>query len=186
MAHETLGGENLIMNDNAMPECEQTEKLAFSLGELLRSRRQIIATAESCTGGLIASALTEIPGSSEWFAQGLVTYSNNAKQKLLGVPALIFDQHGAVSEACVHAMAAGALRSSGADVAVAVSGVAGPGGGSVEKPVGTVWLAWGMKSGIETQCYMFHGTRNMVRRQAVQAALRGTIARFKSSGKYTK
>lgn len=138
-----------------------------------------VTTAESCTGGWIAKSLTDLPGSSAWFEYGFVVYSNEAKTRLLGVPTEILEQHGAVSEAVVDALVRGALRVSGADLAVAVSGVAGPDGGSPEKPVGTVWLAWG-KAGsgeITTHCrqFLFSGDRESVRSQTVVQALDGLI-----------
>ena len=155
-----------------------TEELAERLGQLLSAHNWRITTAESCTGGLIAGALTEVAGSSSWFEQGVVTYSNKAKQSLLDVPAGVFEQHGAVSKACVLAMASGALRASDADIAVSVSGVAGPGGGSVQKPVGTVWLAWVTKNTAEAQHFVFPGQRDEVRMQAVVSALHGSISRL--------
>jgi nicotinamide-nucleotide amidase len=159
-------------------QIEKTEELARQLGLLLLSRNWQITTAESCTGGLIAGAMTDVSGSSSWFEQGVVTYSNRAKQDLLGVPLSVFDQHGAVSEACVLAMASGALRSSSADMAVSVSGVAGPGGGSAQKPVGTVWLAWALGESVEAQQFLFAGERSEVRMQAVVRALHGSIQRL--------
>ena len=121
------------------------EFLLMALADALRARRWMLATAESCTGGLIAGACTEMAGSSEWFERGFVTYSNAAKSELLGVPASLIARHGAVSEPIARAMAAGALAHSHAQVSVAVTGIAGPGGGSLEKPVGTVWLGWQVK-----------------------------------------
>ncbi len=159
-------------------QSEKIDELVTQLGQLLISRDWRITTAESCTGGLIAGAMTDVSGSSCWFEQGVVTYSNRAKQNLLGVPSYIFDQHGAVSEACVLAMASGALRASGADIAVSVSGVAGPGGGSAQKPVGTVWLAWAWGESVEAQHFLFSGQRSEVRMQAVVRALHGSIQRL--------
>jgi len=153
-------------------------ELALQLGQLLVSSNWRVTTAESCTGGLIAGAMTDVAGSSAWFEQGVVTYSNKAKQNLLGVPQSIFDQHGAVSEACVMAMASGALRASGADLAISVSGVAGPDGGSAEKPVGTVWLAWAFSGTVEAQRFLFSGQRSEVRMHAVCTALHGSILRL--------
>lgn len=146
--------------------------IAATLGQLLVNRQWIITTAESCTGGSIASAITSIAGSSKWFEQGFVTYSNNAKQQQLGVAESVLIEHGAVSEAVVRAMAMQACDKAGANVAIAVSGVAGPGGGSIEKPVGTVWLAWTIQNaGTTTKCYQFKGDRNAVRAQAVSMAI---------------
>jgi len=152
------------------------ETLAAQLGESLRQRGLMLATAESCTGGWVAQAITAISGSSQWFERGFVTYSNAAKMELLGVNPATLEQHGAVSEPTVREMAQGALARSHAQVAVAVSGIAGPGGGSLEKPVGTVCLAWA-GSGMDTraQCLLFTGNREAVRRQAVAAVLRGLL-----------
>ena len=137
-------------------------ELAAELGQLLLERALLITTAESCTGGLIAGAITDIAGSSAWFEQGLVTYSNIAKQALLGVDETILASHGAVSKACVLAMANGALRKSGADIAVSVSGIAGPGGATEGKPVGTVWLSWvsANRDFIDAEVFYFVGNRN--------------------------
>lgn len=162
---------------------QQAVLLATELGQGLLDAQASITTAESCTGGLIAAAITDIAGSSAWFAQGQVTYSNDAKHKLLGVAQGVFEQHGAVSEACVLAMAQGALERSGADVAVAVSGIAGPDGGTAEKPLGTVWLAWATALDTEAQLFQFTGNRQSVREQAVLAALSGTISRLPISRK---
>jgi nicotinamide-nucleotide amidase len=147
---------------------------AARVAGLLRQSGLKLAVAESCTGGWIAKVLTDIPGSSDWFERGFVTYSNEAKQEMLGVPASILRQSGAVSAETVSAMVAGALGHSHADLALAVSGIAGPGGGSVEKPVGTLWLAWGRR-GADCHCVLqqFAGDREAVRRQAVRSALRG-------------
>jgi nicotinamide-nucleotide amidase len=147
---------------------------------LLKARRQA-ATAESCTGGWIAKALTDIAGSSEWFAEGFVTYSNESKVRRLGVPRTMLARHGAVSEATVRAMAAGALRRSNAQIAVAVTGIAGPGGGVPGKPVGTVWLGWATRRGgsirVATVRRRFRGDRDSVRRKTVRAALQGLLIR---------
>ena len=116
--------------------------LLAALASTLQTRGWMLTTAESCTGGLIAAACTEQAGSSLWFERGFVSYSNAAKTELLGVPAALITQHGAVSEAVARAMAEGALAHSAAQVSIAVTGVAGPSGGSADKPVGTVWLAW--------------------------------------------
>ena len=130
-----------------------------------------LVTAESCTGGLIAAHCTALPGSSDWFERGFVTYSNAAKTELLGVDAALIAAHGAVSEPVVRAMAQGALARSRAQVAVAVTGIAGPGGGSAEKPVGTVWLAWATATRLETACQQFGGDRAAVREATVRVAL---------------
>jgi nicotinamide-nucleotide amidase len=148
--------------------------LARRLGERLLARGWMTATAESCTGGWIAKTLTDVAGSSAWFDRGFVTYTNEAKQDLLGVRTETLAAHGAVSEATVREMVAGALARSRAAVAVAVSGIAGPTGGTPDKPVGTVWLAWGDRDGtIRAERYRFEGDREAVRRQAVARAIQG-------------
>ena len=144
------------------------------LADRLLGRGLWLATAESCTGGWIAKVLTDAPGSSGWFDRGLVTYSNRAKQELLGVPGPLLDDHGAVSGPVVAAMARGLRECAGVDVTVAVSGVAGPTGGTAEKPVGTVWFAWD-DGASRTECLRFDGDREAVRRQAVVRALRGLL-----------
>lgn len=131
----------------------------------------MLATAESCTGGLIAATCTELAGSSHWFECGFVTYSNAAKTELLGVPAELIAAHGAVSEEVVRAMAEGALARSRAHAGVAVTGVAGPGGGSADKPVGTVWFGWQVSGHSDTECRQFAGDRAAVRAQTVSHAL---------------
>jgi nicotinamide-nucleotide amidase len=147
---------------------------ANELGTRLGRAGLSVATAESCTGGWVAKLITDIAGSSAWFDRGFVTYSNDAKMEMLGVDPDILRTHGAVSEATVRAMAEGALGRSNARLAVAISGIAGPGGGSAGKPVGTVWFAWA-EHGAETRSarYHFDGDRDAVRRQAVAEALRG-------------
>ncbi len=142
---------------------------------LLINRGWMLATAESCTGGLIAATCTDLAGSSAWFERGFVTYSNAAKIELLGVDAGLIAHHGAVSEAVVRAMAAGALAHSHAQVAVAVTGVAGPSGGSVEKPVGTVWLGWATPAGVTAAVRHFDGDRASVRQVTVQHSLLGLL-----------
>ncbi|MYL23334.1 nicotinamide-nucleotide amidohydrolase family protein [Halomonas alkaliantarctica] len=145
--------------------------LAQRLGKLCTTHHVEVSAAESCTGGGIASAITAVPGSSAYFTTGYVTYSNAAKTRLLGVPEEMLSHHGAVSDAVVKAMVAGACRESGADMAVAVSGVAGPEGGSDEKPVGTVWLAWGSVDAQQAECLHFYGDRQAVREQAVRQGI---------------
>jgi len=150
--------------------------LAAQLGEALKAHRMLLATAESCTGGGVAQAVTEVPGSSAWFERGFVTYSNLSKQQMLGVREATLKQHGAVSEMTVREMVAGALQYSAAQVALSVSGVAGPDGGTIEKPVGTVWFAWGIKDGeTRAQRYQLGGNRAEVRAQAVRIALQGVV-----------
>ncbi len=141
--------------------------------------RRGVATAESCTGGWIAKALTDIAGSSKWFVEGFVTYSNDSKVQRLGVPRSVLKTQGAVSEAAVRAMAVGALERTGAQVAVAVTGIAGPGGAVPGKPVGTVWLGWAERRGrsihVEAKLKRFRGDREAVRRKTVRAALEGLL-----------
>ena len=137
---------------------------------LLQSGRKL-ATAESCTGGMIAAACTDLAGSSQWFERGFVSYSNEAKCELLGVPAGLIAEHGAVSEPVVRAMALGAVQRSHAQVAVAVTGVAGPSGGSPAKPVGTVWFGWVVDGACTTECQLLPGDRSAVRQATLQHAL---------------
>ena len=147
--------------------------IASDLGAALLARGWKVACAESCTGGWIAKTLTDIPGSSAWFGWGLVTYANDSKLALLDVPIAMLDVYGAVSEPVVRAMADGVKRRSGAALAVSVSGIAGPDGGSVKKPIGTVWFAWSGPAGIEAQVHRFEGDRESVRRASVARALQG-------------
>ena len=156
---------------------DEITQLAAELGRRLQVLNAHVSTAESCTGGGIAEAITRIAGSSAWFEAGYVTYSNRQKTRQLDVPAPLFDQVGAVSREVVEAMVRGAQAKSGAHFAVAVSGVAGPGGGSPEKPVGTVWLAWGAGDEVSSDRRHFAGNRDEVRRQTVIAALEGLIRR---------
>ena len=134
-------------------------------------QNRMLATAESCTGGLIAATCTDLPGSSTWLERGFVTYSNAAKTELLGVPADLIARHGAVSEPVARAMAEGALARSHAQVSVAVTGVAGPSGGSADKPVGTVWLAWHVDGHTHSERCQFAGDRAAVRQATVAHAL---------------
>lgn len=151
-------------------------QLSSLLGERLLAKGWQLATAESCTGGGIAAAITAIAGSSSWFEYGIVSYANSAKEKLLQVNSQTLLEHGAVSQAVVEEMVAGVLALSGADIAVAVSGVAGPTGGTAEKPVGTVWFAWGLASGeIYSECFHFVGDRTAVQSQAVVQGLTGLL-----------
>jgi nicotinamide-nucleotide amidase len=147
------------------------------LAELLREREWKLATAESCTGGMISAACTDLAGSSDWFERGFVTYSNQAKNEMLGVDAALVDAHGAVSEVVARAMAFGAVRHSNAQVGVAVTGVAGPTGGSPQKPVGTVWFAFMVDGLLSSETRRFDGDRAEVRRATVQHALDGLIER---------
>jgi nicotinamide-nucleotide amidase len=150
-------------------------QLAAKLGQDLRTLDAHVTTAESCTGGGIAEAITRIPGSSAWFEAGYVTYSNAQKTRQLDVPPTLFTSVGAVSREVVDAMARGAQQKSTARFSVAVSGVAGPDGGSADKPVGTVWLAWADGDRLSTCKRLFAGDRDAVRRQTVEAALVGLI-----------
>ena len=157
---------------------QRLEALAAKVGELFMANGQRLATAESCTGGWVAQCLTAIAGSSDWFERGFVTYSNDAKSEMLGVPAAILLAHGAVSEATAAAMAQGALQHSHADWALAITGVAGPSGGSPDKPVGTVCFGWAGPDGrSETQTRHFAGDRHAVRAQSVAHALAGVLQR---------
>ena len=156
-------GAYIIGEDNAT--------LSSVLIELLAKKQQTLTTAESCTGGLIAATMTEIAGASAVFEAGFVTYSNTIKQKIIGVPQAILEEHGAVSEAVVLAMAKGAIAQSDADYAIAVSGIAGPDGGSDEKPVGTVWIAWGAKDNMHAQQLQFTGNRKWFQIMVTATAL---------------
>ena len=154
-------------------------ELAAELGRRLAARRALAATAESCTGGLVAGAITAISGSSGWFDRGFVTYSNEAKMEMLGVDADTLARHGAVSEATAMAMAEGAIRASRADLAVAVTGIAGPAGGTPDKPVGTVCFAWAVRGGpTAAATHRLGGDRAAVRRASVIIALQGLIDRL--------
>jgi nicotinamide-nucleotide amidase len=168
---------------NAAPSEADVRDLAARVGRALHERGLTLATAESCTGGLAAAMVTSIPGSSAWFERGFVTYSNEAKQDMLKVDAGTLAAHGAVSEATVREMAEGAIALSRAGVSFAISGVAGPGGGSAAKPVGLVCLAWA-REGAETRarCLRCVGDREQVRRRAVAEALEGVLALVMRSG----
>ena len=145
------------------------------LGRVLAEKGWLLALAESCTGGLASSRVTDLAGSSAWYAGGLVAYSNTIKRNVLGVAQDVLDTKGAVSREAVLAMARGALGVFGADVAVAISGIAGPEGGSPQKPVGTVWMAWQGPFGVEVKRYQFAGDRLAVKDQAASAALAGLL-----------
>jgi nicotinamide-nucleotide amidase len=156
-------------------------ELAAQVGAALQSLGMMLATAESCTGGGVARAITDIAGSSRWFDRGFVTYSNVSKIEMLGVRDTTLEAHGAVSEMTVREMAAGALWHSHADISVAVSGIAGPGGGTPDKPVGTVWLAWASRDGeVHAQRHQLAGDRVTVREQAVQISLQGVLELLES------
>ena len=150
--------------------------LAADVGEYLRAQRQTLVTAESCTGGWIAKMITDIPGCSDWFECGVAAYSYEAKQALLGVRPETLTQHGAVSRETVLEMVSGALIASGASLAVAVTGIAGPTGGTPDKPVGEVWIAWKRRGRYpNARVFHFDGDRESVRRQTVAAALLGLM-----------
>lgn len=161
-------------------------QLAEQLGSCLQQADLVMAVAESCTGGWIAKTVTDVPGSSHWFDRGYVTYTNESKHELLGVDAHIIETHGAVSEEVVKAMAEGVLLRSRADISVAVSGIAGPGGGTAFKPVGLVWFAWANRavdsSALEvfSKHEIFKGDREAIRAQAVETALLGILERVRT------
>ena len=165
-----------------MADHDSILKLAEALVGELAAVGKMVSTAESCTGGWIAKAITDVPGSSDVFGYGLVSYSNGAKESLAGVHPRTLHEHGAVSEAVVMEMSEGALRLSGADIAVAVSGIAGPTGGSDDKPVGTVWFAWAVRDGtealVDTSCEHFTGDRELVRESTVAYAIQGMRERL--------
>jgi nicotinamide-nucleotide amidase len=156
----------------------QAQAQAQELAQALLARRWMLATAESCTGGMIAARCTDLAGSSAWFDRGFVTYSNEAKTELLGVDRQFIVHEGAVSEVVARAMAQGAVAHSKAQVAVAVTGVAGPAGGSIDKPVGTVWLAWCIDGVVDAERVLFPGDRAAVRESTTQHALQGLIQRL--------
>jgi nicotinamide-nucleotide amidase len=151
--------------------------LARKVGRRLKASGAKLATAESCTGGWVAQAVTAISGSSEWFERGFVTYSNEAKQEMLGVKRATLKKHGAVSEETAREMAKGALKKSRATIAVAVTGVAGPTGGTPGKPVGMVCFSWATKKALRSETRRFRGNRERVRRQSVVHALKGLLGR---------
>lgn len=161
----------------AVPRDAELSKLALRLGRRLRRAGLKLATAESCTGGLLAKCLTDLAGSSDYFERGWVTYSNDSKRTELGVDARVLRRQGAVSEAAAIAMAEGAIRNSRARVSIAITGIAGPGGATPGKPVGTVWVAWGIQRDQRmiafALSFKFRGGRDAVRRQAVAVALAG-------------
>ena len=154
--------------------------LTKTLAQILLSRNWTVSLAESCTGGLVCATLTELAGSSEWFERGYVTYSNQAKTECLGVPAELIEAHGAVSEQVAKAMAEGARIHSGSNVAISITGIAGPTGGSEEKPVGTVSFGWSTENQVLTKTMRFDGDRQRVRQQAAEFALTELIALLRS------
>ena len=178
MTGDSLLNQELLTHDLIGPT-------VYSLADLLQKKGWKLATAESCTGGMIAAACTDLAGSSNWFERGFVSYSNDAKTELLGVDAALIAQHGAVSEAVVRAMAAGAISHSKAQVAVAVTGVAGPTGGSAAKPVGTVWFGFavsGSPPGLLSEVRRFDGDRAAVRSATVQHAVRRLVELLRQGG----
>jgi nicotinamide-nucleotide amidase len=159
-----------------VPEDKELTRLAHDVGIALKKKGVMLATAESCTGGWVAQMVTAIAGSSEWFDRGFISYTNLAKRELLEVKASTIARQGAVSDAVARAMAEGALKKSHAQVTLAVTGIAGPSGGTPEKPVGTVWFAWaGNRRETESRRESFSGDREAVRRQAVATALQGLL-----------
>lgn len=159
-------------------------QLAEQVGQALKSHGLMLATAESCTGGWVSEAITMVPGSSDWFERGFVTYTYISKREMLGVSDDTLGRHGAVSEPTVREMVTGALTRSHAQVAVAVSGTAGPAGGTPEKPVGTICLAWSLKDGApQSETQHFAGDREAVRKQSVEHALRGVLLLLERSKK---
>tara|TARA_B110000967_G_scaffold201906_1_gene239843 strand:- start:521 stop:1018 length:498 start_codon:yes stop_codon:yes gene_type:complete len=145
--------------------------LSEQLGRALSQKRATVTSAESCTGGGVAQAITSVTGSSGWFNCSFITYANSAKQEMLGVDEALLEEHGAVSESVVVSMASGAAQRAAADYAVAISGIAGPNGGTEDKPVGTVWFAWLSPDGVMTRKYHLTGDRHSVREQAVEISL---------------
>jgi len=164
------------VNEAAVPDDKQLEALAAAVADIAIARHQRVVTAESCTGGWIAKSLTDLPGSSGWFDAGVVAYSYEAKEALLGVNPRTLEVAGAVSEETALEMVAGALAHFGATAAVAVTGIAGPGGGTPDKPVGSVWIGWKQRGGYaRARLFHFAGDREAVRRQTVAEALRGLV-----------
>lgn len=171
--HESISSPAMKNSDRELA------RLAARVGRHLLASGRAVATAESCTGGWVAKALTDVAGSSQWFVEGFVTYSNEAKRRRLGVAWSLLESKGAVSAEVVRAMAAGALERTHAQLAVAVSGIAGPGGAVPGKPVGTVWISWAERRGtrprVVTLVKRFRGNRDIVRRKTVAVALAGLL-----------
>ena len=168
---QTLSNQELLAHD-----------LCALTADLMLQRQWMLATAESCTGGMIAAACTDLAGSSAWLERGFVTYSNEAKTELLRVPAALIATHGAVSEPVARAMASGALQHSRAQVALSVTGIAGPSGGSPDKPVGTVWFGWATPEGVWSEMQRFDGDRAAVRAATVRHSLQRLIALLRTPG----
>lgn len=154
--------------------------LTKTLAQILLSKNWTVSLAESCTGGLVCAALTELAGSSEWFERGYITYSNEAKTQCLGVPSALIESHGAVSEDVAKAMAEGARSHSGSNVAISITGIAGPSGGSIEKPVGTVCFGWAIENHTVVKTMHFAGDRQKIRQQATEFVLAELIALLRS------
>ena len=150
----------------------------MSLGEKLIAQHCMLVTAESCTGGALSAAITSVPGSSQWFDRGFITYSNEAKIEMLGVNLNTLEAHGAVSEATAREMILGAFQKSPADIAISITGIAGPNGGTKQKPVGTVCFGWGFRNDIQVCTEYFSGTRTSIREQAVEFAVRALHCRL--------
>ena len=164
------------MDAQTLPDDSALHALAEQVAVALQARHLMLATAESCTGGWIAKTITDIPGCSAWFDCGMAAYSYEAKQALLGVRPETLTDHGAVSREPVLEMVSGALVTSGASIAVAVTGIAGPGGGTADKPVGPVWIGWKRRGGYpKAELFHFDGDREAVRRQTVEASLQGLL-----------
>ncbi len=158
------------------------DALVAQVANQLLEKNLMLATAESCTGGWVSEVLTTMPGSSRWFEGGVVSYSNAVKHRLLGVPRSVLEERGAVSEAVAKAMAAGAVNCLGSDIALAITGIAGPGGGSETKPVGLVWIGWALPSGVVAKQFLFEGDRQAVREQSVVMALQELVALLENLG----
>ena len=171
---------DLMADTNILAHSMQTQQAVLHLSHVLLQKQWMLASAESCTGGMVAAACTDLAGSSAWFERGFVTYSNAAKTQQLGVEAALIAQHGAVSEAVARAMAQGALFHSKAQVTLAITGVAGPAGGTLDKPVGTVWFAWAMPEGIHSELRHFEGDRAAVRQASALHSLLGLLSLIES------
>ena len=169
-----------MADTNTLAHSMQTQQAVLHLSHVLLQKQWMLASAESCTGGMVAAACTDLAGSSAWFERGFVTYSNAAKTQQLGVDAALITQHGAVSEVVARAMAQGALLHSKAQVTLAITGVAGPAGGTLDKPVGTVWFAWAMPEGIHSELRHFEGDRATVRQASALHSLLGLLSLIES------
>lgn len=164
---------------------EKNQFLCQQLGELLLARNWTLSTVESCTGGALSSSITSVPGASQWFGYGFVTYANQAKQKLLNVSEKTLLEQGAVSEMAAREMVVGAREISSADVSIAITGIAGPSGGTLEKPVGSVWFAFSIADEIVTKHHIFQGDRSSIQSQAVLMALQTLVSLVREDQKNT-